>query len=739
MKKSICVAASCVAFFGAGLHANALSLNEIQFWSGTGTNRAAMVIEWSSPEVLTNTSVPVPISTKSLAWGFRFNGNATAEDMFNAILATDPRLFAMVNSMDSTGKYLMALGYDLNNNRVLGIRNGTNMFSYSCLTNVNSFTNGLLKADYIMSDTYQPLDGADLYWGGSSGPGWELWTEQGGNGGFENAPIRSSATYWTPDDPANPWSGNDGQWHYADLGMGNLNLKDGSWIGWTVAAGGLDYMDMDSDCSTAWAFHKHAPAEPESVPGFISPYGATLTAASGPFSGSTLYADPTSVLGEPSTLFNNTAFGGGAGWRHIKIVEAAYNVDPDGAKMIVTLNQNQTNNVDYYGSVTIKFDHPVIHNPANPYGIDFEVFGNAFYVGSGFVSDTSDMRAFNLTGGVFSEDLLVSVSPDGVSWYSYKNGPYCDGVFPTQGYEWDSSLFDTDTNGWTQKKMDFTLPVDPYLTNLLGVEKMSTADALKYYGRSGGGAGFSLAESGFNSIQYVRIEATEDIGSGGEVDAITDVRPAVLGEPLVIGPDNISNNNSQLFFQEPGTESNNVITVTFKNLTNYAVVTPLRLSSVENKIYPAGKILDIVQVNVAPVIVDNPISFETSVALNLSSKHSGTGSNLDVYQWDGTNWNRTKFSYSNGTVELSQVTGSITFAATEITVPQLTVTYDSKTGNLSFEFTALAGWTHVLERTTDFSTWTSVETETPVLSQEIRWTDSASDARAFYRLRLIRP
>lgn len=722
---------------GACFSANALSLDEIQFWAGTGTNRAAMVIEWSSPEVLTNTAVPAPILTKSLAWGFRFDGNATAEDMFNAILAADPRLFALVNSMDSTGKYVMALGYDLNDNRVLGIRNGTNMFSYSSLTNVNSFTNGLLVSDYVMPDAYQSLDVADLYWGGSTGPGWELWTEQNGNGGFAYAPSRGSNTYWTPDDPENPWTGNHGQWHYADLGMGSLNLKDGSWIGWTIAAGGLDYMNMNSDCSVAWALHKHAPAEPESVPALHSPYGAELAAASGPFSGSSLYADPTSVLGEPSTMFNNTAFGGGAGWRHIKIVEAAYNVDPDGAKMIVTLNQNQTNDVDYYGSVTIKFDHPVVHNPANPYGIDFEVFGNTFYVGSGFVSDTSDMRTYNLTGGAFAEDLLVSVSPDGVSWYSYRNGPYCDDVFPTQGYEWDSELFDTYTNGWTKKKMDFTLPVNPCLTNVLGVQKMSTANALKYYARSGGGAGFSLSESGFSSIQYVRIEATEDIGSGGEVDAVTDVRPAVLGEPLVIGPDNVSNGDNQLFFQEPGTESNNVVTVTFQSLTNYAVVTPQRFSSLDGMSNLAGTILETAQVSLTPVITDDPISFEATVALSLDS-YAGNGNDLDVYQWDGTNWNRAKFSYSNGSVVLSKITGSITLAATEITIPQLAVTYDSTSKVLSFEFTALAGWTHVLERTTDFNTWVTVETANPALSQKITWTAPASEAKAFYRLRLTR-
>jgi len=40
------------------LAAPALTLDEIQFWAGAGTNRAAMIIHWSAPEARTNTAVP---------------------------------------------------------------------------------------------------------------------------------------------------------------------------------------------------------------------------------------------------------------------------------------------------------------------------------------------------------------------------------------------------------------------------------------------------------------------------------------------------------------------------------------------------------------------------------------------------------------------------------------------------------------------------------------------------------
>ena len=48
----------------------AISLDDIQIWTGSGTNRAALVIEWNSPEVYNNTTVSAPIANKTLVWGY---------------------------------------------------------------------------------------------------------------------------------------------------------------------------------------------------------------------------------------------------------------------------------------------------------------------------------------------------------------------------------------------------------------------------------------------------------------------------------------------------------------------------------------------------------------------------------------------------------------------------------------------------------------------------------------------
>src|SRR5690606_13554723 len=99
---------------------HAVSLDDIQFWCGSGTNRAALVIHWNSPEVRNNTAVPDPVAEKSLAWGYRFNGTATAEDMFNAVVAADHRLFVTSTAPSpGFGAFVYSVGYDLNNNGVI--------------------------------------------------------------------------------------------------------------------------------------------------------------------------------------------------------------------------------------------------------------------------------------------------------------------------------------------------------------------------------------------------------------------------------------------------------------------------------------------------------------------------------------------------------------------------------------------------------------------------------------------
>lgn len=243
-----------------------------------------------------------------------------------------------------------------------------------------------------------------------------------------------------------------------------------------------------------------------------SPYATTLVSYSSDLTGSGLYNDPYAVLGQPSTMFYNTW--GGAGNRRVKLVEPAYNVGPDGEKLITTINTGT--------SIVVEFDHQVMDDPLNPFGIDFLVFGNSFFAGSGgSVSESTNLNTFNIGGGIFAENTKVSVSQDGTNWYTYDSGPYADSMFPTNAYLWDS------VNAcWTDTESDYTKPVDPSLTNADFAG--TAAHAIELYNGSAGGTGFDLTESGYSWIQYIKVEGVSGF-AGGEIDGFSDV--AAVPEP----------------------------------------------------------------------------------------------------------------------------------------------------------------------------------------------------------------
>ena len=227
-----------------------------------------------------------------------------------------------------------------------------------------------------------------------------------------------------------------------------------------------------------------------------SPWAAEVVDYKGPL-GSSPYDDPNAVLGKPSTR--------GPGFR-IKLVEPAYATYPMGNKLITSLEPG--------AYITVKFDHPVVNDPNNPYGIDLLVFGNSFFTGGG-VSDNSNMDEYTLKGGIFEEPVTVAVSQDNVTWYTYAGGPYADSMFPTHAYRWDSA-----THSWTDTEMDFTRPVDPSLT-VDDFTGLTGAQAIALYDGSGGGTGYDLDVFGLDWIQYVKVQSDHY----GEIDAFADVAP----------------------------------------------------------------------------------------------------------------------------------------------------------------------------------------------------------------------
>lgn len=94
--------------------AGPFTFDDIEFWVGTGANRAALAVDW----VETSTEPP------ALVWGYRWEGDATGGDMLTAIVAADDRLFAKLGS-SSIGLELYGLGYDADADGQFTINDGT--------------------------------------------------------------------------------------------------------------------------------------------------------------------------------------------------------------------------------------------------------------------------------------------------------------------------------------------------------------------------------------------------------------------------------------------------------------------------------------------------------------------------------------------------------------------------------------------------------------------------------------
>lgn len=229
--------------------------------------------------------------------------------------------------------------------------------------------------------------------------------------------------------------------------------------------------------------------------------------------GASPYDDPNAALGRPTTWFKAVAGQGNPGGNFAcSMVAGAYNTDLNNNKVITTINTG--------GYITLRFDVPIEHDPANWYGRDFIVFGNSAFTGTGYVYWNTNMETLKISngpGGIW-EPSTVSVSQDGVTWYDFTDGPFADDFAPTQAFTWDR-----DTHDW-DLELDWTKPLDPGLTKSSFSGKY-VADAIDLYNGSAGGAAFDISglplstnAEGRKWVQFIRVN-----GSGGEVDAVSRV------------------------------------------------------------------------------------------------------------------------------------------------------------------------------------------------------------------------
>jgi len=232
--------------------------------------------------------------------------------------------------------------------------------------------------------------------------------------------------------------------------------------------------------------------------------------------GAGVYGFPDAVLGPPTKWIKEPGGPGvPSGIYACSMVYGAWNVSPDGLPLVVTLG-----NATVQGEIIVEFDPPIYDDPANWYGLDFTVFGNSAFVGSGYVTYNTDMSTYriNNNASIVGESVIISVSPNGSDWYQYSL-PVADSYWPTNSFSWDA-----ENHTWGGE-LDPAKPVDPNLTpnDFAG---RYVVDAIELYKGSAGGTSYDLAQSGFGWIKYIKLTS-----KGGEVDAVARVRkPLTIAE-----------------------------------------------------------------------------------------------------------------------------------------------------------------------------------------------------------------
>ncbi|HOK95453.1 MAG TPA: PEP-CTERM sorting domain-containing protein [Anaerohalosphaeraceae bacterium] len=164
-----------------------MTFEDIDFWVGQGTQRAALVIDWNDGP---NELVKV--------WGFRWDGTATGADLVLAVCAADADFYAMGGS-GPYGFAIGGLGYD---------KNGNGFFDISRTASASNFdSSGYMAVAGYAFDGWSAAESGDVWCGG--------WETDGFWGYFYNEA---------------------GVWISSMIGASSRVLADGDWDGWSWGA-----------------------------------------------------------------------------------------------------------------------------------------------------------------------------------------------------------------------------------------------------------------------------------------------------------------------------------------------------------------------------------------------------------------------------------------------------------------------------------------------------------------------
>jgi hypothetical protein len=176
-KQAAFAAFAAVTLFASAARGQVITnFSDIQYWVGSGSNQAAFVIDWNDGT-----------ATESMAWGYRWNGTASGEDLIKAIAG-------YVGSFDGTST-------------IPATADGTGDQSLTLYTDT----------EFSFGDLVYQLD----YSSGAISHSW---------GGFD-ADSPGFWAYYTADASSTlPTS-----WTFSSLGMADRILANNSWDAWTWA------------------------------------------------------------------------------------------------------------------------------------------------------------------------------------------------------------------------------------------------------------------------------------------------------------------------------------------------------------------------------------------------------------------------------------------------------------------------------------------------------------------------
>ena len=165
------------------------TMDDIVYWVGTGSNKAAFVVQWNDAK-----------NPDALVWGFKWDGNATGEDMLKAIAKADKRFFSLLYQGTQFGSAIGGLGFDLDGKGTVGLYNNGNT-TYPLYP-----VDGIINTTAYDFDNYTAIDSNDHWFSGWYNGYW---------------------SYWVKD-------ATDTDFGYSGLGASSRQLQDGSWDVWNA-------------------------------------------------------------------------------------------------------------------------------------------------------------------------------------------------------------------------------------------------------------------------------------------------------------------------------------------------------------------------------------------------------------------------------------------------------------------------------------------------------------------------